>query len=99
MLIPEGHHLFIVDLEYVKPMAEVEAVIEPHMAFIRASLAEGWILTAGRKVPRSGGLIVAVGESRAAVEAQFGADPFLAAGVAQIRITEFVPSTRAPGFA
>ena len=40
-IIPEGHSLFIVDLEYTVPMEQIQAVLEPHLEFVRAAYGQG----------------------------------------------------------
>ena len=49
----------------------------------------------GRKIPREGGIILAVGESRQEIEAIAQQDPFYTQGLADIRIIEFRASQRA----
>ena len=41
------------------------------------------------RVPREGGIIVAVGDSRAEIEAIMKEDPFCARGLAEVRVIEF----------
>ena len=52
-------------------------------------------LVSGRKVPRDGGIIVAVAESRKHIEAIVEEDPFFTHGLADFRIIEFRASQRA----
>ncbi len=49
----------------------------------------------GRKVPRTGGIILACGESRAAIVRLMNDDPFVARGLAEIDVTEFLPKPSA----
>jgi len=98
-VIPEGQNLFIVDLEYTVPFESVEPYLDAHMAFIQDQLAQGFILLAGRKNPRTGGIIIVTAESLTAVQTVMETDPFFIAGVATVTYTEFVPSTRHPAFA
>ncbi|WP_306027042.1 YciI family protein [Stappia sp. MMSF_3263] len=98
-LIAEGQNLFIVDIEYVVPLGEVEPLIPDHVAFLERNYAQGRFLASGAKVPRTGGVIVAVAQSRESVEEIIGADPFHARGIARYTITEFRPTRTAPGLA
>ena len=50
----------------------------------------------GRKVPREGGIILAVGGSKPQVEAVMREDPFVARGLADVRVVEFRASQRVP---
>jgi uncharacterized protein YciI len=49
----------------------------------------------GRKIPRDGSIIIAVGESRDEIEAIAREDPFSAKGLAEFRVVEFRASQRA----
>lgn len=91
-IIPEGHSLFIVDLEYTVPMEQIQPVLEPHLDFVRAAYAEGRFIASGAKVPRTGGVIVMVAESMQAAQDYLSADPFVTANVATYKYTEFLPS-------
>lgn len=66
-----------------------------HMRFVNAHYASGHFIVSGRKVPRDGGIIVAVGKSRDEIEAIARQDPFVTEGLADIRIIEFRASQRA----
>ena len=82
--------MFILSLTYVAPMEEVEALLEDHIAWIKANHATGRFLAWGRKVPRTGGMIFAEAENRKEAEAVALADPFVVGGVATVEVTEFV---------
>jgi uncharacterized protein YciI len=96
-ILCEGQHLFVAELSYLAPMAEVDALLEPHRAFLREQYAAGRFLASGAKVPRDGGVIIAIGTERAEIEALFRLDPFQIAGVAQYRVIEFNPTMVAQG--
>jgi uncharacterized protein YciI len=52
-------------------------------------------LVSGRKIPRDGGIILAVGKSREQIEAIVHEDPFHKHGLADFRIIQFRASQRA----
>lgn len=91
-VIPEGHSLFIVDLEYTVPMEQIQAVLEPHLDFVRAAYEQGRFVASGAKVPRTGGVIVMIAESLQAAQDYLSTDPFVTANVAKYKYTEFLPS-------
>ena len=88
--------MFVVELIYKAPLAEIDAAMRAHMAFLRKHYADGHFLVSGRKIPRDGGIILAVGKDRAEIEALMQADPFVARGLAEIRVVEFRVSQQAP---
>ena len=60
-----------------------------------ASSAAGNFLVSGRKIPRDGGIILAVGKSKQEIETLIQEDPFHQHGLAEFRVIEFRASQRA----
>ena len=87
--------MFIIELVYKVDLAQIDAHMREHMRFVNAHYAAGNFLVSGRKIPRDGGIIVAVGADRAAIEAIASQDPFVTLGLADVRVTEFRASQRA----
>ena len=87
--------MFIVELTYKAPLAQIDAQMRPHMAFLRKYYAAGNFLISGRQNPRTGGIIVAMAESRQRIEAIMAEDPFCRHGLVEVRIIEFRASQRA----
>src|SRR6267142_2693952 len=87
--------MFIIELSYKGDLAEIDAHMSAHVAFLKKYYASGNFLVSGRKIPRDGGIIVAVGKSRRAIEAIVKEDPFYEQGLADFRIIEFRASQRA----
>lgn len=87
--------LFIIDLTYTAPLAEIDALMKTHMAFVRKYYRSGHFVVSGRKIPRDGGIIVALGASREEIEAIAAEDPFCRHRLAEARVTEFRASQRA----
>jgi len=87
--------VFIIELIYKADLARIDAHMRDHMRFINTHYASGRFVVSGRKVPRDGGIIVAVGADRAAIEAIARQDPFVTRGLADVRVIEFRASQRA----
>ena len=81
--------MFIIELNYIADLAQVDTHMRAHMKFLKKYYDSGNFLISGRKVPRDGGIIVAVGSSRDAIDAIAREDPFCRAGVAEYRVIEF----------
>jgi uncharacterized protein YciI len=90
--------MFIITLTYVVPLAELDARMTDHVKFLQKYYKESVFLTSGRQVPRTGGIIVAVGKSKAEIEAIMKTDPFCAHGLAGFTVTEFLNSQVHPLF-
>jgi uncharacterized protein YciI len=88
--------MFVLSLTYTAPIERIDALLEQHVAWLDRGYAEGMFLASGRKVPRTGGVLLAVAASRAAVEEFVAADPFAREGVADYEITEFVVTRTSP---
>jgi uncharacterized protein YciI len=87
--------MFIVELTYKAPLEQIDAHMRPHVAFLNRHYAAGNFLMSGRQIPRTGGIIVAMADSREAIEAIMAEDPFCSRGLAEVRIIEFRASQRA----
>ena len=87
--------MFVIELLYKAPLAQIDANMKAHVAFLNKYYAAGNFLVSGRKIPRDGGIIIAVGSSRDAIEALVREDPFVARGLAEFRVIEFRASQRA----
>jgi len=88
--------MLILSLTYIAALEKVDEQVEAHMAWIKQGYDAGHFIASGRKMPRTGGVILAKGD-RAAMEAFCAADPFVLHGVAEYDITEVAFTTVAPG--
>lgn len=84
--------MFIIALTYIKPLEEVDALLEKHVEYLNEQYRLGNFLASGRKVTRTGGVILAHGVSREEIETIITLDPFHVHGVAEYEITEFCPT-------
>ena len=87
--------MFIIELTYKASLAQIDATMAAHVAFLKKYYAAGNFLISGRKIPREGGIIVAVGKSRHEIETIIREDPFYERGLADFRIIQFRASQRA----
>ncbi len=87
--------MFVIELTYKVDLAEIDAHMTAHVAFLKKYYDAGKFLVSGRKIPRDGGVIIAVAGKREEVEAIIREDPFHAHGLADFRIIEFRASQRA----
>lgn len=87
--------MFIIELTYTADLARIDASMRAHMQFINTHYASGHFVVSGRKIPRDGGIILAVGTDRAEIEAIAQQDPFVTKGLATARVIEFRVSQRA----
>ena len=87
--------MFVIELTYKSDLKDIDAHMTAHVKFLKKYYADGTFLVSGRKIPRDGGIILAVGKSRDQMETLMKEDPFIARGLADFRIIEFRASQRA----
>ncbi|HJZ78659.1 MAG TPA: YciI family protein [Vicinamibacterales bacterium] len=87
--------MFVIELIYKASLAEIDRQMPAHMKFLKKYYASGQFLVSGRKIPRDGGIIVAMGDNREEIEAIAHEDPFYARGLAEVRVIQFRASQRA----
>ena len=90
--------MFVIELIYKAALTEIDAHMAAHVKFLKKYYAAGHFLVSGRKIPRDGGIILAVGKDRKQIEAIVAEDPFHERGLADFRIIEFRDSQRADDF-
>jgi uncharacterized protein YciI len=87
--------VFVIELNYKADLAKIDAHMKAHVTFLKKYYDSGHFLVSGRKIPRDGGIILAVGDSRAEIEAIASEDPFCKHGLAEVRVIEFRTSQKA----
>src|SRR5688572_17507267 len=87
--------MFVIELVYKVDLARIDAHMAAHVAFLKKYYTAGNFLVSGRKIPRDGGIILAVGKRRQQIEAIVTEDPFVEHDLADFRIIEFRASQRA----
>ena len=91
--------MFVILLNYEKPLTEVDRFVAEHRAYLERHYEAGHFLLSGRQEPRTGGVILAQASTRAEVEQIVQGDPFHREGIASYQIIEFLPSMAAQALA
>lgn len=89
--------MFIIDLHYTVPLEELDQHMEAHIKYLKKYYAADVFIMSGRKVPRTGGIIIAQADSVEIVEKIIAEDPFHQHRLAEFEITEFMASQSHPG--
>jgi uncharacterized protein YciI len=84
--------MFIINLNYIVPLEELDKHMAAHVKFLREYYKKNVFLASGRKVPRTGGIILALAASKEDVEKIIRQDPFHKHKLAEFSITEFLTS-------
>lgn len=88
--------MFIINLNYIVPLEKLDAHMGDHMKFIREYYKKNVFVASGRKVPRTGGIILALAGSKDEVEKIMSEDPFIKLSLAEFSILEFQTSQYHP---
>ncbi|MBO2446730.1 hypothetical protein J4573_06485 [Actinomadura barringtoniae] len=88
--------MFLLLLTYNAPVEKIDEVLDQHVAWLDEHYAAGIFLASGRRVPRTGGVILATGVDRDGLEAIAATDPFWREGLASFEIVEFTATKAAP---
>ena len=88
--------MFVIDLQYRVPPEQLDARMGEHVKFLNVYYKKNVFVASGRKVPRTGGIILALAGSREEVDAIMREDPFIHQNLATYTVTEFLTSQAHP---
>lgn len=84
--------MFIIDLNYIVPLETLDSHMKAHMTFLHKYYKLNLFLASGRKVPRTGGIILCLAKTREEVDQIMSEDPFVKYRAAEYKVTEFLTS-------
>jgi len=88
--------MFIIDLNYIVPLEELDTHMADHVKYLRKYYKKNVFVASGRKVPRTGGIILAVAASVEELKKVIAEDPFYKHQLAEFTITQFLTSQYHP---
>ncbi|WP_417887187.1 YciI family protein [Zunongwangia sp.] len=84
--------MFIINLTYKTELEKIEQFLKAHIEFLNEQYELGNFHASGRKIPRTGGIILSNIKSKSDLEKIIEKDPFKKNELADYEVTEFVPS-------
>lgn len=90
--------MVVIELSYKSSLDQVNMHLDAHRAFLGRYYDQGLFIASGPKIPRDGGVILAVCDAKQAKEI-IAEDPFYKNGIAEYRMMEFDPIKHSDGFA
>lgn len=84
--------MYIISLTYKVPLEIVELHLNDHIAYLNLHYELGNFHASGRKVPRTGGIILSKVTDKLKLATILEQDPFKIHDLADYKITEFIPS-------
>lgn len=88
--------MFIINLNYIVPLPKLDEHMVAHVRFLKKYYKKNVFVASGRKVPRTGGIILAMASSKEEIEQIMKEDPFYSLKLAEVTITEFLTSQYHP---
>jgi uncharacterized protein YciI len=88
--------MFIVDLQYIVPLEQLDEHMAAHVAYLKKYYKKNVFVASGRKVPRTGGIILALSETEEELKEILMQDPFYQHRLADYKITQFLTSQYHP---
>jgi uncharacterized protein YciI len=89
--------MYVINLIYTASLERIDDGLEAHRAFLAKQFEAGVFVAAGPKVPRDGGIILAVRIEREKLDRILASDPFAEQKLARYEVTEFKTTRLAPG--
>ena len=90
--------MFVILVKYKKPLEEVDKHRPEHMDFLEQACLSNFLLAAGPRNPRTGGVIVSTLTDRSQLEALIKKDPYYIHDLADYEWIEFTPTQCQQGF-
>ena len=90
--------MFIVSLTYIVDLEKVDELLPLHVDYLKNQYEKGNFIASGRKVPRTGGIILSKLDSIEKLEEVLNQDPFKINNFAEYKIEEFIPSMTSDNF-
>ncbi len=84
--------MFIINLTYKTPLEKIDRFLSQHNQYLNEQYELGNFFASGRKVPRTGGIILSNIDDKSQLEKIIQADPFKINDLADYELIEFVPS-------
>ncbi len=84
--------MFIISLTYICDLKEIDKLLPKHVEYLEAQYKEGNFIASGRKIPRTGGIILSKLTNLENLKKILEKDPFKINNLTEYEIQEFIPS-------
>ena len=88
--------MFIINLNYIVPLEKLDAHMADHVKYLHRYYKMNVFVASGRKVPRTGGIILALAKTKEEIDQIISEDPFCIHQLAEFTVTEFLTSQSHP---
>jgi len=84
--------MFVVSLTYIVELEKVDKLLPLHVEYLKKQYEKSNFIASGRKIPRTGGIILSKLNNLEKLQNILNEDPFKINDVAKYDIQEFIPS-------
>ncbi|WP_166964557.1 YciI family protein [Yeosuana marina] len=84
--------MYIISLTYKVPLETVDKYLNDHIEYLSEQYQQGNFLVSGRKIPRTGGIILTNIQDEIKLQNIINQDPFKINDLAEYKFIEFIPS-------
>jgi uncharacterized protein YciI len=90
--------MFIILINYTKPIEEVNAVVADHRAYLDTQYEAGKLICSGRQSTMTGGVLISHVKTKEEADEIIKNDPYNLKGVAEYEVIEFTLGKFHPDF-
>ncbi len=90
--------MFIILINYTKPIEEVNAIVPEHRAYLDTLYEANKLICSGRRNTLTGGVLLSHAKAREEIDEIIKNDPYNIKGVADYEVIEFTPGKHHQNF-
>lgn len=90
--------MFLIDMTFTDIEKVTPELTAQHRRYLEQQYQSNQLMFGGRKVPRTGGILISQHSSKEELVRVLDADPFIQSGAVRYDITEFVPVMAAQAY-
>lgn len=83
--------MYLVDMSFTDMAKITPELTDKHKSYLEQEYKSNKLLFGGRKVPRTGGILISQHANERELEKVLNSDPFVKSGAVTYSITEFIP--------
>jgi len=91
--------MYLVDMNFVDMAKITPELTDKHKSYLEQEYKSNKLVFGGRKVPRTGGILISQHASEKELKDVLNSDPFVISGAVDYTITEFIPVMAAKAYA
>jgi uncharacterized protein YciI len=85
------NYMYLVDMNFTDMTKITPELTDQHKNYLTQEYKSNKLMFGGRKVPRTGGILISQHESESELKQVLNSDPFVKSGAVTYSITEFIP--------